>query len=46
MLNEVPNNNNIKHVVNIVLNKVPNNSDTTCVGNNVCLTAMGAHNNS
>ena len=42
MLNEVPNNNDIKRVVNIVLNKAPNNNDTTSVGNNVCLTAMGA----
>ena len=42
MLNEVPNNNDIKRVVNIVLNKAPNNNDTTCVGNNVHLTAMGA----
>ena len=42
MLNEVPINNDIKRVVNIVLNKAPNNNDTTCVGNNVRLTAMGA----
>ena len=41
MLNEVPNNKDIKRVANIVLNKAPNSNDTTCVGINVHLTAMG-----
>ena len=42
VLNEAPNNNNIKCVVNIVLNEAPNSNDSTHVGNNVCLTAVGA----
>ena len=42
MLNEAPNNNDIKRVANIVLNKEPNSNDATCIGNNVCLTAVGA----
>ena len=42
MLNEVPNNNDITGIANIVLNEMPNSNDTTCIGNNVCLTAMGA----
>ena len=42
MLNEVPNNNDIKHVVNIVLNEAPNSNDATHIGNNVRLTAVGA----
>ena len=42
MLNEVPNNNDVTCVANIVLNEVPNSNDTTCIGNNVRLTAMGA----
>ena len=42
MLNEAPNNNDIKCVANIVLNKACNSNDATRVGNNVCLTAMGA----
>ena len=41
MLNEVPNNNDDKHVENMV-NKVPNSNDATRVANNVCLTTMGA----
>ena len=45
MLNEVPNNNDVKYVVNIVLNEAPNSNDTTCIGNNVRLTAV-VHNNS
>ena len=43
MLNEAPNNNDVTHVVNIVLNKGPNSNDTTRVLNNVHLTIMGAH---
>ena len=35
MLNEVPNNNDVKHVVNIILNEAPNSNDTTRLGNNV-----------
>ena len=42
MLKEVPNNNDIMHVANIVLNKVPNSYDATHVVNNVHLTNMGA----
>ena len=42
MLNEAPNNNDTKHVENIVLNEVPNNNDAMRSGNNVRLTAMGA----
>ena len=42
MLNEVPNNNDVKSIANIVLNKAPNSNDATCVGNNVHLTAVGA----
>ena len=42
MLNEAPNNNDVKRVANIVLNEVPNCNDATCVGNNEHLTAMGA----
>ena len=40
MLNEVPNNNDNKHEANFVLNEAPHSNDATCVGNNVCLTAM------
>ena len=42
MFNEVPNNNNITHIANIVLSEVPNSNDATPVGNNVHLTAVGA----
>ena len=42
MLNKAPNNNDVKHVGNIVLNEVPNSNNATCIGNNVCLTAVGA----
>ena len=41
MLNEVPNNNDVKRIANIVLNKAPNSNDATRVGNNVRLTAVG-----
>ena len=41
MLNEVPNNNDVKHVANIVLNEAPNNNEATHIGNNVRLTAVG-----
>ena len=41
MLNEAPNNNDVKRIANIVLNKAPNSHDATCVGNNVRLTTMG-----
>ena len=40
-MNEVPNNNDIKSIANIVLNKAPNSNDTMDVGNNVHLTAVG-----
>ena len=39
MLNEAPNNNDIKRVANIVLDEAPNSSDATHRGINVCLTA-------
>ena len=42
MLNEAPNNNDVKRVVNIVLNEAPNSNDAMHVGNNVHLTAVGA----
>ena len=42
MLNEVPNNNDVKRVANIVLNEAHNSNDATRVGNNVRLTAVGA----
>ena len=42
MLNEVPTNNNVTRVANIVLKEAPNSNDATRVGNNVHLTAMGA----
>ena len=42
MLNEVPNNNNVKRVANIVLNEVPNSNDAMHVWNNVRLTGMDA----
>ena len=41
MLNEAPNNNDIKRVANIVLNKAPNSNGTMHVGNNVHLTGVG-----
>ena len=41
MLNEVPNNYDVKRVANIVLNEAPNSNDATCVGNNVRLTTVG-----
>ena len=42
MLNEAPNDNDVKRVANIVLNEALNNNDTTRVGNNVRLTAVDA----
>ena len=42
MLNEVPSNNVITNVANIVLNEAPNSNDTMNVTNNVHLTTMGA----
>ena len=41
MLNEAPNNNDIKHIANIVLNVAPNGNDAMHIGNHVCLTAVG-----
>ena len=43
MLNEAPNNNDVKRVGNIVLNKAPNSNDATPIGNNVRLTAVGCN---
>ena len=42
MLNEAPNNNDVKCIRNIVLNEAPNSNDAMRVGNNVCLIAVGA----
>ena len=42
VLNEAPNNSDIKHVANIVLNEAPNCNGAMRVGNNVRLTAVGA----
>ena len=42
MLNEVLNNNDFTHIANIVLNEAPNSNSAMHVGNNVCLTVMGA----
>ena len=41
MLNKAHNNIDVKHVTDIVLNEAPNN-DSTCIGNNVCLTVVDA----
>ena len=42
MLNEVPNDNDVTCIANIVLNEAPNSNDGTPIGNNVCLSAVGA----
>ena len=42
MLNEAPNNNDVKRVANNVFNEAPNSNDATHVGINVRLTAVGA----
>ena len=44
MLNEVPNNNDVKCIANNVFNEAPNSNDATPtrVGINVRLTAVGA----
>ena len=42
MLNEAPNDDDIKRGANIVVNKVPNNNDATRIGNNVHLTVVYA----
>ena len=42
MLNEVPNNNDVKRVAYNVFNEAPNSDDTTRIGINVRLTAVGA----
>ena len=42
MVNESPNNNDVRHVTNILLNEAPNSNDAMRIGNNVHLTAMGA----
>ena len=41
MLNEAPNNNDVKRVANNVFNKAPNSNDATRIGINVLLTAVG-----
>ena len=42
MLNEAPNNNDVKRAANNVFNEAPNSNDATCVDINVRLTAVGA----
>ena len=42
MLNEVPNNSDVKRVANTVLNEALNSNDTTLIGNNVRSIAVGA----
>ena len=42
VLNEKPNNNDVKRIANIVLNEALNCNDTTSVGKIVRLTAVGA----
>ena len=42
MLNEEPNNNDVKRVANNVFNEAPNSNDATRVGINVRLTTVGA----
>ena len=42
MLNEAPNNNDVKRIANNVFNEAPNSNDATRIGINVCLTAVGA----
>ena len=41
MLNKAPNNNDVKHVANIVLDEAPKSNDSMRIGNNVRLTAAG-----
>ena len=41
MLNKALNNNDVKRIAKIVLNEEPNCNDVTCIGDNVCLTAVG-----
>ena len=42
VLNEAPNNNDVKRAVNNVFNEAPNSNDATRVGINARLTAVGA----
>ena len=42
MSNEAPNNNDVTHIANIVLNEAPNSNDPMCVVNNLRLNTMGA----
>ena len=42
MLNKAPNNSDVKHLANIMLNEAPNCNGATRVGSNVRLTAVGA----
>ena len=42
MLNEAPNNNDVKRVANNVFNEASNSNDATRIGINVHLTAVGA----
>ena len=41
MLNEAPNNNDVKCVANNVFNEVPNSNNATRIGINVHITAVG-----
>ena len=40
-MNGTPNNQNVMHVANVMLNEVPNSNDAIYVANNVCLSAVG-----
>ena len=40
MLNEVPNNNDVMRVANIMLKEAPNSNDAASIANNVCLSTM------
>ena len=42
MLNEAPNNNDVKRVANNMFNGAPNSNDATRIDINVRLTAVGA----
>ena len=42
MLNKAPNNSDVKHLANIVMNEAPNCNGATRIGSNVRLTAVGA----
>ena len=41
MLNKAPNNNDVTHVANIMLNKVPDSNEFKRIVKSVCLTTKG-----